>query len=369
VNVRFAIRPYTDALGEEWEALARRTLAPPFLFPGWVLAWCRAFGRTLRVAECRAGHDLLGVLPLIVSALGSARTPADWHTPVAGSVTAGTDAAKALASALAGRRFRRLVLWPLDPADPLVDAVRAASIGGGVRILHRQVFASPFVDTGPGWGAYERTIHPKSLRETVRRRRRLAERGRVALDVRDGSDGFDALDALLEEGFSVEAAGWKGDRGTSIASSPATERFYRDIARWSSSLRWLRLAFLRVDETAIAFDLCLEAGGVHYLVKTGYRPEWSRFAPGMVLRLEMIRRAFDLGLDRYEFLGGESEWKRVWTHTSLPRLRVEAFDRTAAGTAEWAAQVLVRPVARRAAVGVRGLARRGRAGEVAPAAG
>jgi len=366
VSVRFAIRPYTDALGEEWEALALRTLAPPFLFPGWVLAWCRAFGRALRVAECRAGEDLLGILPLVVSPIGTARTPADWHTPVAGSVTSGADAAGTLASGVARRGFRRLVLWPLDPADPVVGAIRTASTANGVRILDRQVFASPFVDTGSGWDAYQRTIYPKSLRETVRRRRRLAERGRVALDVRDGTDG---LDALLEEGFSIEAAGWKGDRGTSIASSPATERFYRDVARWAGSRRWLRLAFLRVDDTAIAFDLSLEVGGVHYLMKTGYRPEWSRFAPGMAIRLEMIRRAFDLGLDRYDFLGGESEWKRVWTQTSVPRLRVEAFDRTAAGTAEWAAQAFVRPVARRAAMGVRGLARRGRTGQVVPAGG
>jgi CelD/BcsL family acetyltransferase involved in cellulose biosynthesis len=369
VIVRFAIRPYTEALGVEWEMLARRTLAPPFLLPDWSVAWCRAFGRTLRVAECRADHDLVGVLPLVVSNLGGASTPANWHTPLAGSVTSGPHAATELASALARAPYRKLVLWPLDPADPLIGPLRAVSAAIGLRTLSRQVFASPFIDTEPGWDAYEQTIDTKSLRETLRRRRRLAERGRVALDVCDGTD---RLEELLDEGFSIEAAGWKGDRGTSIDSSTATDTFYRDIARWAAPRGWLRLAFLRVDDTALAFDLCLETAGVHYLVKTGYRPEWSKFAPGMVLRFEMIRRAFDLGLARYDLLGGESEWKRVWTSMSRSRLSIAAFSRTFAGTAEWAAHAFVRPVARQAITSVRTFGRgRGRAGAgaIAPSSG
>jgi CelD/BcsL family acetyltransferase involved in cellulose biosynthesis len=80
----------------------------------------------------------------------------------------------------------------------------------------------------------------------------------------------------------------------------------------------------------------------------------------------MIRRAFDIGLARYDFLGGESEWKRVWTQTSRPRLRIAAFDRTLAGTAEWATHAYVRPVARRAVNGARTLVRqRRRAGDAA----
>src|SRR5438067_789092 len=31
---------------QEWDALADRVAAPPFLRPGWIAAWCRAYART-----------------------------------------------------------------------------------------------------------------------------------------------------------------------------------------------------------------------------------------------------------------------------------------------------------------------------------
>ncbi|HKP88939.1 MAG TPA: GNAT family N-acetyltransferase, partial [Thermoleophilaceae bacterium] len=36
---------------------------------------------------------------------------------------------------------------------------------------------------------------------------------------------------------------------------------------------WLRLAFLRLDGRAIAFDMCLEHGGAFYVLKGGFDPE------------------------------------------------------------------------------------------------
>src|SRR5207247_10269646 len=71
---------------------------------------------------------------------------------------------------------------------------------------------------------------------------------RSTLEVVDGSE---RLDELLEEGFRVEASGWKSRAGTAIASRPDTRRFYTDVARWASDRGWLRLAFLRLGGRAL----------------------------------------------------------------------------------------------------------------------
>jgi len=182
------------------------------------------------------------------------------------------------------------------------------------------------------------------------RRRKLEQRGEVTFEV---SDGRERLDALLDEGFAVEAAGWKGTAGTAIASTAETERFYRGVAKWAAARGWLRLGFLRLGRRALAFDFAVEHAGVHSLLKTGFDPEFSRFGTGVILRYEMIARAFAEGLRCYDFLGDEAEWKLNWTTTVRERLRVQAFAPSIAGRAEWAAFAYGRPAAKRvlAAVG------------------
>ena len=172
----------------------------------------------------------------------------------------------------------------------------------------------------------------------------MEERGDLAVSVSDGSEG---LDGLLEEGLRIEAAGWKGERGSAILSTPATADFYRAVARWAAERGWLRLCFLRLDGAAVAFDLALETGGVHYLLKTGYDPALARLSPGNLLRREMLARAFDEGLDSYEFLGTNEPWKLDWTGAARPRVLLQFFSPSLAGRTRWAAFAYGRPMARR----------------------
>ena len=160
-------------------------------------------------------------------------------------------------------------------------------------------------------------------------------------------DGSDRLDQLLEEGFAVEAAGWKGARASAMVSRPETAEFYRRVAAWAADRGWLRLAFLRLDGQAFAFDFAVEEGDVHYLLKTGFDPAFGRFAPGMILRYEMLARAFSNGLRSYEFLGADEPWKLEWTQTTRPRGLFQAFAPSLRGQLEWAAFAWGRPAAKR----------------------
>jgi hypothetical protein len=96
-------------------------------------------------------------------------------------------------------------------------------------------------------------------------------------DVR-GNDGTSGLDALLDEGFRVEGAGWKGQTGTVIIASSTTRRFYTQVARWAAERGWLRLCFLRLDGHPVAFDYNVHAGRVYYGLKGGYDEAFRRFA-------------------------------------------------------------------------------------------
>jgi CelD/BcsL family acetyltransferase involved in cellulose biosynthesis len=105
----------------------------------------------------------------------------------------------------------------------------------------------------------------------------------------------------------------------------------------------LVLAFLRLEGRPLAFDFCIEERGVHYLLKTGYDPAYRSFAPGLLLRRRMIARAFETGLDRYDFLGVDTEWKREWTDESRSLELLESFAPSTSGTAWWLGWRYARP--------------------------
>jgi CelD/BcsL family acetyltransferase involved in cellulose biosynthesis len=319
-----------EPLVTEWERLAQHLGASPFLWPGWVEAWWHAFGTTGQLQILTAYQDghLAGVLPLR-RLRGALRSTTNDHTPLFGFLVANELAAHKLAQALFSQNARRIDLSLLLPDDTALPLARAAADAERYRVFTESIEEMPYVAIdGMSWDSYEKGLG-KNLRGDVRRRRRrLEEEGDLTLDVLDGTQG---LDELLQEGFRVEGSGWKGAEGTSIDAHPTTRRFYTEVAHWATERGWLRLAFLRLDGRALAFDYCLEFGGTHYMLKTGYDPAYERFSPGKVLRHLMLARAFSEGLASYEFLGRFDPWKQKWTNTCRKLQSVHMFAPTALG--------------------------------------
>jgi CelD/BcsL family acetyltransferase involved in cellulose biosynthesis len=328
-------------IASEWDALATRLGAAPFLRPGWIEAWMDGFSNGgLTVLAARRQGELVGVLPLRRAAGRVLAAPANSHSPLSGSLADGAAAGRALADALLRERLARADFLYADRADPVLAELceRRPSIA---RVVSKQ----PYVDVSGDFDAYVAGLARKHRKEAGRLRRKLEGEGELSFEFADGSQ---RLDDLLEEGFAIEGSGWKTETGTAIVSDPDARRFYTAVARWAADRGWLRLAFLRLDGRALAFDYCLDSGGAFYALKGGYDPEFRRFGAGTVLTYESIARAFaDPGLRTYEFLGVSDEYKLAWTDTTHERLRVQAFSRSPLGLGQLAAWRFGRPLAKR----------------------
>lgn len=330
-----------EPIADEWDALAREVGAWPDLRPGWIQAWWRTFGRgRLEVLAARTGGRLVGVLPLVRRGR-TVESPTNWETSRFGFVAALPGVAGALTDAVFESRPTAVSLRFVHPdeAAPFRQGARAR----GYRLAERVMQRAPYLELTGGWEHTVSRLGRSKRANLRRRRRRLEDRGDLTLQVEDGSRN---LGALLEEGWAVEATDWKLKAGTAIRSSPQTLRFYGEVARWAAERGILRLAFLRLAGRPIAFDLCFEDAGVHWLVKTGFDVEFRTLAPGNILRHDMIKRAFDLGLRRYEFLGGEEQYKADWTDLVHELLHLRAFASTPLGMARRLAEGL-RPAAGR----------------------
>ena len=333
-----------DALIPEWEALAEAVGAPPFLGPDWIAVHSSAFDAArLAVGVVRRDGRLAAVLPLALSG-DTGRSLTSAQTPQFGLVTDDAELAGHVIGAFTGLGISRLVLSYVDRDDPLVGALRRQSTARGQRLVERVMLRSPFVRVDGTLDDYRSRLSSSFRADLRRRDRRLAERGDVKFEVCGGSDG---LEEMLAQGWLLEAAGWKGALGTAVAAHPSTRRFYAEIARRAAARDRLRLYFLRLDRSPIAFYFGLEQQRILYLLKGGFDPAYARFSPGMLLMERLIARAFEGGLDRIELLGGNEPHKLRWTSSSHERLSLQSFARSPVRTAQWAALAYARPLALR----------------------
>lgn len=330
-----------EAVRDEWERLADRTGAVPFLRPGWIEAWWRAFGTgRLDVLREEADGRVRALLP-VRHRHGAVSSPSNSHSPGFGLLREDRAAGAALLSQLFDRHPAQVSLGFLNALEPSLEELTVAAETAGYRSLQRTLERSAFITVDGDWDGYERSLDRNVRRELRRCRRRLEELGRVTLDVEHDT-------AHLDEALAVENLGWKRTAGTSIVSAPRTTRFYTEMARWAAASGRLRLIFLRVDGRPVAFHLAIEEDRTYFPLKGSFDPQFRAQSPGHLLIYATLERAFAVGLRRYEFLGDCDPYKLRWTNEAYDRVLFQAFAPGPEGQARWAAFAYGRPLAERA---------------------
>jgi len=221
------------------------------------------------------------------------------------------------------------------PADsPTVAAIQEAYRGRGL-VLLRSAQPYPRILLHQGWRKPESQLN-SGRRSDLRRAVRTAEKiGPVSYQILSPTPS--QLGPILEEALEVEAANWKGGEGSAIARDKLRGQFYRHYAASASAAGTLRLCFLRVGSKAVAMQFALECARGFWLLKIGYREEFARCSPGMLLIAETIRYAASKDLVSYEFLGNADNWTRIWTQDEIQTVTIRAYPFRIRGIAALAA--------------------------------
>lgn len=331
-----------SSIQAEWDGLAEERSAPPWLWGSWFRIWEESFSAApISLLFCRRGGRLVGVLPLLAGD-HTVRSPTNDESPGFTLLAADEDAARTLSAALFASGRRHYVLFPLTGGRG-ATALEGAARRAGYLLSSRVVARSPSLSTEADWEGFLRSRGTTPFREERRKKRMLERSGVLGFQVFEGGPG---LERMFNQALAIEAAGWKGEAGTSIAGRPDALRFYRELTHWGAERGWLRLKFLRLDGQAIAFDLAFECHGVCYLFKTSYDPALRKLSPGLVLRYRAIQWACDGGTRRYEFLGKDEPFKRKWADAYQDRSLVHAFAARASGRLEYTAYRYLRPMKR-----------------------
>jgi CelD/BcsL family acetyltransferase involved in cellulose biosynthesis len=347
VTVRPVARPSfiaPAALIAEWDELATRAQATPYLRPGWMEAWWLAFGKgDLQIRTLYRKGRLAALMP-VAEYHGALRSASNYHSPRAGLLAEDLSAAMELARTLYAAEPPRVSVTSLDPASGSYKALSWAAESAGYRAVARPFQCSPYLDIGCEWPEYEAGLSDALKFDLRRARSRLARQGRISIDIVSGRG---AADEPLKEAFATEASGWKGTRGSAILSSPNTRNFYTNVARWAANRGYLRLFFLRLGKQPLAVYYALQDRGTCYLLKGGYDVAYRRYSPGKLLLHAVIEYCFAAHLSRVEFHGDAEPYKFLWARAVHEQKRFEAFQPTAAGKLTWATLAYVKPAAKR----------------------
>jgi CelD/BcsL family acetyltransferase involved in cellulose biosynthesis len=343
------------ALAEEWNALLGGD-SMPFDCHEWYLAWWRAFGAgsELKICLARRGDELVAVLPLHTDAGGLAAL-ANVHSPVCRPIAADADALDAALAAAFGDGRHGLELFALPTVDPALAVAERHARQLGMPQLAEPIHVSPIVDTSGDFDEWRAGSKPRWGAPIERFRRKMGRDHEARFDIVEIPED---IDAQLDRGFAVEGSGWKARNGTSILSSPDTAQFYREVAHAFAARGELRLSGIELDGDLAAFDLTLLHRNKLYLLKTGFDERFRKLAPGLVMRLSIIERCFELGLDAHDLLGDDTEWKRKFSTTARPHTAFRAFSRGPGGRGRYAYRAHGRPLLKRARDKARAIASR-----------
>lgn len=283
-----------------WERLVARASEPnPFFEPWFLLPSLAQWGAADRVTVKAWFHDgrLAGLMPIV----RSARYYSHIVTHATGWLHANAFCGVPLVAAGLEEEFWRALLahfdrmarralflhLPLLPAGGPVDAALERVLAAGKRAHYRVAEENRAFLMGEMSAAeyLEESMSAKKRKELRRQHNRLAEEGTLVFERLEGDDG---LAEWTAEFLALEAAGWKGEAGSALASAPDTAAlFTQSLAGAAAAGRLERLA-LRLDGQAIAMLANFITPPGAYSFKTAFDEAYARFSPGMLLQLENL---------------------------------------------------------------------------------
>ncbi len=299
--------PALAALRGEWDTLVRASDPPsPFLLHDWIEHWRRAHAPESEpvLVVARRGGRLCAGLPLLVTAGNSLRT--GWLP--GGFTSQRTDLLALPGDALAARA--------VVEALPLVgvDLLRGFGVRAGSRLAEAVPDAQllersrvPVLHMPHGWTVARAQVLSRGHRkQAARRLRRLAEHGAVSFEVAADAS---ATRAVLDEVVRLHVARWQGRPDRSGFATERGRAFHAAALPALAEAGHARIAVLRVDGRAIAFDCWLTVGGWCYGYRCAFDPAFAAYSPGRQIMFAAFDRADAEGMSSYDFGQEEHDYK------------------------------------------------------------
>lgn len=320
-----------EANADEWRGLCSESFSEePVFRPEWISTFYRSFAATkeLLVLTARLDGRLRAVLPLLRVVerhrgipARQLRAAANVHTSRFDLVSApgeeGTAAARALWRLAAGLPGWDVMILHSVPEGGATEALVSAAREDGFRVSRCPCMNVAYlaIDDRARCSDFGDTLPLRShFRSNFRRRLRQArQKYSVSIEHITRADP-----AALQRFFELEAAGWKGKAGSAILCSPATRKFYQELALLAERSGYFDLYFLNFNGQPVAGHFGVTCGKVHHALKIAHDENWKLFAPGHMLLGALLQDLARRNVTTLDFIGPIVRWEKEWTQQVRP---------------------------------------------------
>jgi CelD/BcsL family acetyltransferase involved in cellulose biosynthesis len=159
------------------------------------------------------------------------------------------------------------------------------------------------------WGEYLQGLSSKERGKIGYLRRRLEKEFTTDyFRVTSSNDLYPRLDRL----FQLHQLRWARRNEPGSFSGLERRTFYRRIAAEFLRNGWLEFWFLELNKVQVAAQFAFAYRGVAYCLQEGFDPNYSSKSVGYILRSHVLQRMIEVGMRKYDFLGGEGDSKLRW---------------------------------------------------------
>ncbi len=194
----------------------------------------------------------------------------------------------------------------------------------------RQVRRSPYIPVQGSFDDYRKGL-TKKFREVLNNRLNKIHRA-GGFDIITYA-GADSIDSALEAMHRIAAQSWQGKEGSGLFSGEKNAAFYPAFIAHALTHGYGRVYLLTLHSQPAAFEFHVFHGRTEYCLKSEYSHEFAHVSPGAVLEFELVRRAFESGIETYDLMGYADPYKVRWTEHFTPYYRYFIFNRTASAQA------------------------------------
>ena len=298
------LTPLASVAVDGWRGLADRAVEPNgYYLPDWALAIdATARGRT-NVSALAAWSNASA--PNVPRLIGLMPTVSLWRAhkiPLPALVSAdpyGTLCTPLLDREMADQAALRLISQARDAGahalilrDVALDGAVMATFTrvlerGGMRPHLLQSHARAYLDaTRDADELLRDALGAKKLKELRRQRHRLAEHGDVSFEVARTPDD---VARALEHFLTLEASGWKAERGTALAQDDGDAAFIRRAVTALAENGQCEIVTLRAGAMPVAAAIVLRHLDRAFYFKLGVDERFAKFSPGVQLTLDVTR--------------------------------------------------------------------------------
>ena len=301
---RNRLAPLTEIPADHWRALAEHAIEPNgYYLPAWELAVnASAHGRTA-VSALGAWNEsrherpsrLIGLLPVVslwrafripLPALVSASPYGTLCTPLIDRNSAG-EAIKGLIDQARAAGAHALILRDVSLNGAAMKAFSEVLRQDGMRLEILQSHHRACLDARrDADDVLQDALPAKKLKELRRQRNRLGEHGAVRFDVARTPE---AVASATEIFLTLEASGWKAERGTALLQDEGDACFIRRATRELASSGQCEIVTLYAGETPVAAAIVLRHQDRAFYFKLGIDERFAKFSPGVQLTLDLTR--------------------------------------------------------------------------------